>query len=100
MWGFFVLRIILSLYLEISLYFLKLNFDQFLSIMKKADGLTKWSPDKKILFDELRKFVNLDHESSFYIDFFWESIVNSVEPDPEANKHLEKLNNINFPWGK
>ena len=76
-----------------------LNFDQFLSIMKKADGLTKWSPDKKILFDELRKFVNLDHESSFYIDFFWESIVNSVEPDPEANKHLEKLNNINFPWG-
>ena len=47
----------------------------------------------------MRKNINLVEDNKFYVDFFWESIVNSVKPDLEANKHLEGLNKINFPWG-
>ena len=32
-------------------------------------------------------------------EFFWDSIVSSVKPYIEANNHLKRLNEINFPWG-
>ena len=76
-----------------------LNFETFFQIMKDADKLTKWSPEKENLFNELRKKIELNEDNDFYVDFFWDSIVKSVKPDLEANKHLEKLNGIKFPWG-
>jgi putative hydrolase of the HAD superfamily len=76
-----------------------LNFDTFFQIMKDADKLTKWSPEKENLFNELRKKIELNEDNDFYVNFFWDSIVKSVKPDLEANKHLEKLNGIKFPWG-
>ena len=47
----------------------------------------------------LSKKIELNKENDFYVNFFWDSIVKSVKPDLEANKHLEKLNRIKFPWG-
>ena len=76
-----------------------LDFETFFQIMKDADKLTKWSPEKENLFNELRKKIKLNEENDFYVNFFWDSIVKSVKPDLEANKHLEKLNRIKFPWG-
>jgi len=76
-----------------------LDFETFFQIMKDADKLTKWSPEKENLFNELRKKIELNKENDFYVNFFWDSIVKSVKPDLEANKHLEKLNRIKFPWG-
>ena len=76
-----------------------LNFETFFQIMKDADKLTKWSPEKENLFNELRKKIELNEDNDFYVNFFWDSIVKSVKPDLEANKHLEKLNGIKFPWG-
>ena len=76
-----------------------LDFETFFQIMKDADKLTKWSPEKENLFNELRKKIELNEENDFYVNFFWDSIVKSVKPDLEANKHLEKLNRIKFPWG-
>ena len=76
-----------------------LDFETFFQIMKDADKLTKWSPEKENLFNELRKKIELNEENDFYVNFFWDSIVKSVKPDLEANKHLEKLNGIKFPWG-
>ena len=76
-----------------------LNFETFFQIMKDADKLTKWSPEKENLFNELRKKIELNKDNDFYVNFFWDSIVKSVKPDIEANKHLEKLNGIKFPWG-
>ena len=76
-----------------------LDFETFFQIMKDADKLTKWSPEKENLFNELRKKIELNKENDFYVNFFWDSIVKSVKPDLEANKHLEKLNGIKFPWG-
>ena len=64
--------------------------------MKDADKLTKWSPEKENLFNELRKKIELNEDNDFYVNFFWDSIVKSVKPDLEANKHLEKLNGIKF----
>ena len=75
------------------------DFETFFQIMKKADKKTKWSPEKENLFNELRKNISLNEDNNFFVDFFWDSIVNSVEPDLEANNHLERLNKINFPWG-
>ena len=76
-----------------------IDFETFFQIMKDADKLTKWSPEKENLFNELRKKIELNEENDFYVNFFWDSIVKSVKPDLEANKHLEKLNGIKFPWG-
>ena len=76
-----------------------IDFETFFQIMKDADKLTKWSPEKENLFNELRKKIELNKENDFYVNFFWDSIVKSVKPDLEANKHLEKLNGIKFPWG-
>ena len=76
-----------------------LDFETFFQIMKDADKLTKWSPEKENLFNELRKKIELNEENDFYVNFFWDSIVKSVKPDLEANKHLEKLNGVKFPWG-
>ena len=76
-----------------------IDFETFFQIMKDADKLTKWSPEKENLFNELRKKIELNKENDFYVNFFWDSIVKSVKPDLEANKHLEKLNRIKFPWG-
>ena len=76
-----------------------LDFETFFQIMKDADKLTKWSPEKENLFNELRKKIELNEKNDFYVNFFWDSIVKSVKPDLEANKHLEKLNGIKFPWG-
>ena len=76
-----------------------IDFETFFQIMKDADKLTKWSPEKENLFNELRKKIELNEENDFYVNFFWDSIVKSVKPDLEANKHLEKLNRIKFPWG-
>jgi len=76
-----------------------IDFETFFQIMKDADKLTKWSPEKENLFNELRKKIELNKENDFYVNFFWDSIVKSVKPDIEANKHLEKLNGIKFPWG-
>ena len=49
--------------------------------MKSADKKTKWSPEKENLFNELRKNFNLKEDNKFYVDFFWDSIVNSVNPE-------------------
>ena len=57
------------------------DFDTFFKIMKSADKKTKWSPEKENLFNELRKNFNLKEDNKFYVDFFWDSIVNSLKPD-------------------
>ena len=77
-----------------------LDFETFFQIMKDADKLTKWSPEKENLFNELRKKIELNEENDFYVNFFWDSIVKSVKPDLEANKHLEKMENNNFEANK
>jgi len=75
------------------------SYSDFLGFMRKSDSVTKWSAEKNLLFEELRKFVPLPESTDNYVNFFWDSIVKSVKPDIEANKHLEKLNKIKFPWG-
>ena len=75
------------------------SYSDFLGFMRKSDSVTKWSAEKNLLFEELRKFVPLTESTDNYVNFFWDSIVKSVKPDIEANKHLEKLNEIKFPWG-
>jgi len=75
------------------------SYSDFLGFMRKSDSVTKWSAEKNLLFEELRKFVPLPESTDNYVNFFWDSIVKSVKPDIEANKHLEKLNEIKFPWG-
>ena len=75
------------------------SYSDFLGFMRKSDSVTKWSAEKNLLFEELRKFVPLPESTDNYENFFWDSIVKSVKPDIEANKHLEKLNEIKFPWG-
>ena len=67
------------------------SYDEFLKIIRSADKKTKWSTEKKLLFDELRKSISLLKDSEYYVEFFWNSVVESVDPDLKANDHLKKL---------
>ena len=75
------------------------SYDEFLKIIRSADKKTKWSTEKKLLFDELRKSISLLKDSEYYVEFFWNSVVESVDPDLKANDHLKKLNDLKIPWG-
>lgn len=75
------------------------SYEEFSILMESVDKKTKWSTEKELLFDELRKSVQLSKESKYYVDFFWNSVVESVDPDLRANSHLEKLNDLKIPWG-
>jgi putative hydrolase of the HAD superfamily len=75
------------------------SYEEFSILMKNVDKKTKWSTEKELLFDELRKSVQLSKDSKYYVDFFWNSVVESVDPDLRANSHLEKLNDLKIPWG-
>ncbi|MBO83444.1 MAG: hypothetical protein CL506_03665 [Actinobacteria bacterium] len=75
------------------------SYSDFLGFMRKSDSLTKWSAEKNLLFEELRKFVPLPESTDNYVNFFWDSIVKSVTPDERSNNHLKKLNSLSISWG-
>ena len=68
------------------------SYDEFLKIIRNADKKTKWSTEKKLLFDELRKSMKLLNIQKFFKDDF-SSLINR---DDFQNSFCFLTNHL--PW--